>query len=213
MTTAMIPRTQRACGWCTVDISDMRGAAQYCSTIHKKAAAAKRHRERNPEYYKNLYRTPERQAWFKAYQERRGSEIQAYGKEYYRKDPEAHRAASRQWFADNPIKHRAYQMNRRSRKLNNPGSLSVSPREIARILRSGRCFYCLAWTRQLDADHVIPLIRGGRHAIGNLVAACKSCNSTKRSAFIVELKRGGVTFPWTSIRLEDSLPLSIVTGL
>jgi 5-methylcytosine-specific restriction endonuclease McrA len=29
-------------------------------------------------------------------------------------------------------------------------------------------------------DHVVPLIRGGRSTKGNLVAACKECNSRKK---------------------------------
>jgi 5-methylcytosine-specific restriction enzyme A len=36
-------------------------------------------------------------------------------------------------------------------------------------------------TRALSADHVVPLIRGGRSVRGNLVPACKDCNSKKQS--------------------------------
>jgi 5-methylcytosine-specific restriction protein A len=35
-------------------------------------------------------------------------------------------------------------------------------------------------------DHVVPLGRGGRSVRGNVVAACKVCNTRKRSAIPVE---------------------------
>ncbi|WP_203620386.1 HNH endonuclease [Streptomyces sp. SID8499] len=35
-------------------------------------------------------------------------------------------------------------------------------------------------------DHVIPLSRGGQHAEGNLVPACKSCNSSKGDKLLIE---------------------------
>ena len=36
-------------------------------------------------------------------------------------------------------------------------------------------------TRALTADHVVPLIRGGRSVRGNMVPSCKDCNSKKQS--------------------------------
>jgi 5-methylcytosine-specific restriction endonuclease McrA len=41
-------------------------------------------------------------------------------------------------------------------------------------------------TRALTADHVVPLIRGGRSVRGNLVPACKDCNSKKQSLLVWE---------------------------
>ncbi len=39
------------------------------------------------------------------------------------------------------------------------------------------CQYCGA--PATTADHVIPKVKGGRDELGNLVAACVSCNSRK----------------------------------
>lgn len=52
-----------------------------------------------------------------------------------------------------------------------------------RRLATGFCHYCRreVGARLLTADHVIPLIRGGRSVRGNLVPACKDCNSRKQS--------------------------------
>ncbi|WP_306317623.1 MULTISPECIES: HNH endonuclease [unclassified Streptomyces] len=33
-------------------------------------------------------------------------------------------------------------------------------------------------------DHVIPLSKGGRHAIGNLMPACMPCNMSKSASFL-----------------------------
>lgn len=56
------------------------------------------------------------------------------------------------------------------------------PRIRLRVLeRDGwKCAYCGAPARSVD--HVIPRARGGTHDLGNLVAACRSCNSRKGSS-------------------------------
>lgn len=45
----------------------------------------------------------------------------------------------------------------------------------------GLCAYCQSqpW---VDIDHFIPTSRGGTHSPGNVVPACKSCNSSKKNA-------------------------------
>lgn len=43
-----------------------------------------------------------------------------------------------------------------------------------------KCRYCGAIDPSLAIDHVIPFSRGGTKDLGNLVAACKSCNSRKK---------------------------------
>ena len=47
------------------------------------------------------------------------------------------------------------------------------------------CAYC-GERKPLTMEHVVPLSRGGRHSIGNIIPACFSCNSSKRDRFIVE---------------------------
>jgi len=51
-----------------------------------------------------------------------------------------------------------------------------------RRIARGRCGYCGRPTppRELTMDHRVPLVRGGRSTRGNLVAACKACNSSKK---------------------------------
>jgi 5-methylcytosine-specific restriction enzyme A len=51
-----------------------------------------------------------------------------------------------------------------------------------RRLQRGRCGYCgrPAPARELTMDHRVPLVRGGRSTKGNLVPACKACNTAKK---------------------------------
>lgn len=42
-----------------------------------------------------------------------------------------------------------------------------------------RCAYCGA-DGDLHIEHVVPISRGGTHALGNIVPACKDCNFSKR---------------------------------
>jgi 5-methylcytosine-specific restriction endonuclease McrA len=41
------------------------------------------------------------------------------------------------------------------------------------------CAYCGAVDRPLQRDCVLPLSRGGRYTLGNIVPACGSCNTSK----------------------------------
>jgi 5-methylcytosine-specific restriction endonuclease McrA len=52
-----------------------------------------------------------------------------------------------------------------------------------RRIATGLCHYCrrAVGAKALTLDHVVPLVRGGRSIRANLVAACKDCNSKKRS--------------------------------
>ena len=43
----------------------------------------------------------------------------------------------------------------------------------------GGCAYCGATDTALQRDCVLPLSRGGRYTIGNIVPACRSCNASK----------------------------------
>lgn len=52
-----------------------------------------------------------------------------------------------------------------------------------RRIADGLCHYCdnRIGPRGLTMDHVVPLIRGGKSTRGNVVPACKACNSKKQS--------------------------------
>lgn len=182
--------TERLCGWCGASLAGMSARAQYCQLQHKKNAAAKRHRERNPGYYKRYHGSPARVAWA----ERSREAIRAYAREYqerYRAENPEH---ARDWWAANAEKHRLYQANRRAAKKDNPGSVGIAERDWQRLVARylGRCAYCGDRPDALHMDHVIPLKRGGRHAIGNVLPACPPCNLSKSARLLVEWRRRAV---------------------
>ena len=46
----------------------------------------------------------------------------------------------------------------------------------------GGCAYCGATGVPLQRDCVLPISRGGRYTLGNVVPACRSCNTSKCNA-------------------------------
>ena len=57
-----------------------------------------------------------------------------------------------------------------------------------RRISTGVCHYCqrAVGVRALTMDHIVPLGRGGRSIRGNVVPACKDCNTKKQSLVPVE---------------------------
>jgi 5-methylcytosine-specific restriction enzyme A len=57
-----------------------------------------------------------------------------------------------------------------------------------RRIADGVCYYCRRRVGHgaLSMDHLVPLGRGGRSIRGNVVPACKACNSKKQSLLPVE---------------------------
>lgn len=95
-------------------------------------------------------------------------------------------ARARRYRANNPVAALGAQTRRRQRKRGNPDSVGVSSRDWQRLVDRyrGRCAYCNRTPERLEMEHVIPLMRGGRHAIGNVLPACRSCNASKRDKLL-----------------------------
>lgn len=62
----------------------------------------------------------------------------------------------------------------------------ILDKDLRRIYASP-CVACGA-TKNQSLDHVIPISRGGRHSIGNIITLCKSCNCKKHNRFFSEWK-------------------------
>jgi 5-methylcytosine-specific restriction endonuclease McrA len=50
----------------------------------------------------------------------------------------------------------------------------------------GRCAYCGEPVQEPTMDHVVPLIKGGDHSVGNIVPACGRCNRRKHDRDVLE---------------------------
>jgi len=74
---------------------------------------------------------------------------------------------------------------RRARKRAN-GVFIVSTAEIAAMLAKP-CYLCGS-APSVTIDHIIPIVRGGQHSVGNLLGACSSCNGSKGSKLLIEYR-------------------------
>lgn len=111
----------------------------------------------------------------------------------------------RQWALNNPDKIKIINRNsyerspeqfinnsaKRYAKIKNVDRRTITNKELKRLHRQP-CLYCSS-TKLIEIDHIIPIARGGRHAIGNLAPACRACNRNKTDYLVMEwkLKRQG----------------------
>lgn len=96
----------------------------------------------------------------------------------------------REYCRNNPDKYRNYATRRRLRMVAIPDSVDVSKRDWERLVAryGGRCAYCGDRPELLHMEHVVPLSRGGRNGIGNVLPACPPCNMSKGAKLLVEWK-------------------------
>lgn len=92
---------------------------------------------------------------------------------------------SKNWQLQNPKKIAEASARRRA-LIKQADIRLVTDKEIIRLL-SFPCAYCGAKSQHID--HIIPIAKGGRHAIGNLTGACSACNFSKGAKFLMEWKR------------------------
>lgn len=89
---------------------------------------------------------------------------------------------------EDPSKNRAKANNRRSRIRSACGTFSKTEWK-ALLKRLGeKCFYCGNKSKELTADHVVPLDAGGCNFIYNIRPACRSCNSRKRTKILDDVQ-------------------------
>jgi 5-methylcytosine-specific restriction endonuclease McrA len=101
----------------------------------------------------------------------------------YQQNPEIYRAKSRALRNANKELYDRHGINRRAIK-RGTGGIKLSASEIMQI-RKSPCFYC-GTIGLNELDHIVPLSRGGKHTIGNLVSACRTCNASKGNKTIME---------------------------
>ena len=87
------------------------------------------------------------------------------------------------WRDKNRVKQTIYTQSKRAKKKQN-GTFVILEKE-AQKLRTNPCFYCGSFDDP-TVDHLIPLNRGGVNSIGNMVTACRRCNSSKQDKLKVE---------------------------
>lgn len=74
---------------------------------------------------------------------------------------------------------RARASRRRARRVAASGSDLTDAQWFAILEQWQRCAYCGAEGAALQKDCVLPISRGGRYTVDNVVPACRSCNASK----------------------------------
>jgi 5-methylcytosine-specific restriction endonuclease McrA len=89
-------------------------------------------------------------------------------------------AATAAWYAAHPEVIQTKNANRDARIKHAPvRDLTRAEWEEIKAAHNWLCIYCGIKPAKLTMDHVIPLSKGGPHTKGNIVPACKPCNSKK----------------------------------
>jgi hypothetical protein len=114
----------------------------------------------------------------------------SYDKNYrikYRSNPEnkeKEKEYNKKWFSKNPHKRSLYDNMRRARVLELPNTLTHAQWEQLLSLFNHSCAYC-GGNDRIAMDHLIPVSRKDINnpgtAWGNIVPACKKCNSKKNN--------------------------------
>lgn len=145
-------------------------------------------------------RREERAKWEKVYYEKNKHELLLKKRNYYVANRDKITAKNRAWARNNRQKlncyYRKYALDRpdvirkkrikRRLKMMTNGIFFVSKKEIKNLL-SQPCVYCKS-CKNITIDHVIPIARGGRHSVGNLMPLCLSCNASKQDKTFMEFK-------------------------
>ncbi|MCK9793676.1 HNH endonuclease [Isoptericola sp. 4D.3] len=74
---------------------------------------------------------------------------------------------------------RARYAKRRRRRLDRVDNDLSTAQWNGLVAEWGGCAYCGATTTALQKDCVLPVARGGRYTLANVVPACGSCNASK----------------------------------
>lgn len=100
-------------------------------------------------------------------------------------NPELSKEVKRNWRKNHPEKSNEENHIRRLRKEEN-GIFKVTEKFLKRLYLSS-CVSCGS-IENIEADHIIPISRGGTHSEGNLQPLCQFCNRSKHNKLWIEWK-------------------------
>lgn len=102
---------------------------------------------------------------------------------YYQKNKAKIIKAATNWNKCHPKERSKYMVFvntvRRGRKLTNGGKFTKKEWLLLLDKHEYKCYYCKQIFDKLTVDHYIPLSKGGKNSIDNIVPACMSCNCKK----------------------------------
>lgn len=116
----------------------------------------------------------------KAYYQNNKQEILAHNKEHRKSILEKMREYSRKWKKRHKDKVNESTRNRRARIRGNGGVLTKQEWQMILEKYDHKCLRCGS-TDRIEADHVIPISRGGKNVASNIQPLCRICNASKHN--------------------------------
>jgi len=107
---------------------------------------------------------------------------------YKQRHPEQVRAGHKRYREKYPEKRRTLWQRRRARELGAPGNFTSAEWMQLLVEYEHRCAYC-GCEGPLQADHRVPLSRGGSNDITNILPACGLCNQRKGAMNETEFRK------------------------
>jgi len=157
------------------------------------AQSAERHKEYNRIYMRKWNKKhrkrllPKKRKWSAAWRRRHAEYNREYqrrwAQSWYRAHPIISKRRTHAWSKANPHKKAFLQSKVRAKRHGIAGSYTLQ-QWLDKIKRHNwKCFYCLKKLnkRTLQADHSVPIQRGGSNYLRNVVPCCKSCNTRKHT--------------------------------
>ena len=113
--------------------------------------------------------------------------IKEMANEYRKQNPEKVKQFCKDWVKNNPDRARECWAKRRADKRNakcGNQKLIAEWRRFWSSLEFVPCYWCgkKIPPKIAHADHVLPLTKGGKHSIENLVISCRHCNLSKKNS-------------------------------
>ncbi len=134
----------------------------------------------------------------RSWAEDNGERMAVHKRNHYDLNREKVVARSKKWAEDNPEKVKAAKADnrrkRRAAKHGSQGSFTAEEFEDLCGRYGDKCLRCGSTEVVLEADHVVPLTKGGSDDIGNIQPLCGPCNRSKFvNTFDYRLGEGAAT--------------------
>lgn len=125
----------------------------------------------------------------KRYYEKNADKIKERQLGYYNENKGKCRQSEKDWCKNNPTRRRMTCAKSRTLKYGSESTLTEKEWLEIKSFFCCSCAYCgmpekkslKIYGEHLHHEHVVPLIDGGAYSYGNVVPACRSCNSSKRN--------------------------------
>jgi len=165
--------------WNREHLENMRAAHRTYTQSHPgvENERARLWRINNPEKYQSELEEA------RNYKKNHRKQMNSTDKLWRKANPEKVKESRKRWAINHPDKYakkakRDWQ-KRRAVKCNAEGN-GITPEQWKMVMGEFgyRCAYC-SQQKPLAMDHIVPLSKGGRHDLDNVVPACQPCNSSK----------------------------------